>query len=344
MKTSIKILIISLVLFACNEKKYTITTKINRDGSCERTMVMTGDSSSYEDEIFKIKIDTSWEQHISWELDTVDNEYKCTVEATKKYESVDQMSQEFAVSCDTIKGRKATHITFHKKFRWFYTYFNYKEIYPKTFKSDYYPITNYLTDEEIRAYLWKETDSLYFEGMDTIQVKLEEERLDSLVGEFYTDNIFESTKRALLQILESDYALKLQNDSVSYFLKRTYFEDLFADSSESFDRVFDSIFHPLSIEELHDSNEELFAEVDLMDDTGNGGKYSNRLILPGKLINTNANEVDSVMVSWLVGDKNDYIDYPMWAKSRVVNYWAWIVSGGVLLLAFILLLIPSRKR
>jgi hypothetical protein len=63
--------------------------------------------------------------------------------------------------------------------------------------------------------------------------------------------------------------------------------------------------------------------------------YSVRVVMPGKLIGTNGFIDSSKTLLWPV--KSDYFlteTYEMWAESKTINLWAWIVSG--LFLAFVL--------
>ena len=76
-----------------------------------------------------------------------------------------------------------------------------------------------------------------------------------------------------------------------------------------------------------------------------GEEYSNYLILPGKLIDTNAEEIHGDTIKW----QFDFVkcidsDYTMYAESRTTNNWAYLVSGFILAVAFIIPFLKSRKQ
>jgi hypothetical protein len=73
--------------------------------------------------------------------------------------------------------------------------------------------------------------------------------------------------------------------------------------------------------------------------------YSVRNIMPGKLLGTNGYIDSNQVVLWPV--KLDFFltePYRMWAESKTVNLWAWIVTGLFLLFVATGLLIKLTRR
>ena len=56
--------------------------------------------------------------------------------------------------------------------------------------------------------------------------------------------------------------------------------------------------------------------------------YTNEVIMPGLILDTNAKDVEGNSVQWKF-DYNRFLweDYTMWVESRVVNRWAMILTG-----------------
>ena len=73
-------------------------------------------------------------------------------------------------------------------------------------------------------------------------------------------------------------------------------------------------------------------------------EYSQTVEMPGLITETNSISVTGNKVSWKVnGDKFIFKDYEMRVESRVVNKWAFVVSGLLLLLVLILFIVKVRK-
>jgi hypothetical protein len=67
--------------------------------------------------------------------------------------------------------------------------------------------------------------------------------------------------------------------------------------------------------------------------------------MPGLITGTNSSVLSGNRVSWDVFPMAFLLeDYTMVAESRVINVWAFIVSGMVLLGLISLLVVKSRKR
>jgi hypothetical protein len=74
-------------------------------------------------------------------------------------------------------------------------------------------------------------------------------------------------------------------------------------------------------------------------------EYSVRMVMPGKVTGTNGFIDSSKILLWPV--KSDYFltqPYEMWAESKVVNLWAWIVTGAFILFVGTGLVIKSKRK
>ena len=66
--------------------------------------------------------------------------------------------------------------------------------------------------------------------------------------------------------------------------------------------------------------------------------------MPGLITETNSYQLVGNQVKWRIKDHTIFFeDYEMYVESRVVNYWAFVVSGIVVLLLLISLIIKLFK-
>ena len=66
--------------------------------------------------------------------------------------------------------------------------------------------------------------------------------------------------------------------------------------------------------------------------------------MPGLITATNSSMLNGNEVRWdFTGNSVMLTDYKIFVESRVVNYWAFVVSGVVLLLLVILLIIKAFR-
>ena len=75
-----------------------------------------------------------------------------------------------------------------------------------------------------------------------------------------------------------------------------------------------------------------------------GNEHFNQLIMPGQLIDTNAELIEGDTMIWQMSSiKFIDSDFTMFAESRLTNWWAYIVSGFILLIALIIPFVANKK-
>jgi hypothetical protein len=76
------------------------------------------------------------------------------------------------------------------------------------------------------------------------------------------------------------------------------------------------------------------------------GDYTNTVVMPGIVLDTNADEVKGTTVSWRFSANQFMLgDYTMWVESRVMNTWAVILTGITALgLTGVLVALRLRSR
>lgn len=72
--------------------------------------------------------------------------------------------------------------------------------------------------------------------------------------------------------------------------------------------------------------------------------YSVRIVMPGKLIQTNGYIDSTQSLFWQVNPDFFFCDnYEMWAESKTPNIWAWIISGAFLVFVSAGILIKRKN-
>jgi hypothetical protein len=74
-------------------------------------------------------------------------------------------------------------------------------------------------------------------------------------------------------------------------------------------------------------------------------KFTNEIIMPGIILNTNAVILEGNKVTWNIpSERFQYADFIMTVESRSTNVWAIILTAGLCLAIVILLLLPRLKK
>lgn len=360
MKTLLNLFLgIALLFTACSEKRSDIVvTKIFADGSCYREFSGTADSSfmvgiTEKNNPFPVILDSTWRILWSYERPSVNRTYSnkwplkqwvwekdtskhltLNVIARKVYPSVDSMSKSFRYS--TTWDSIIPKASLEKHFRWFFTFYKFQEIYPKYDKLKAFPIDSFLKKDEVLLYT---SDAPKFspemngkeirELLDDIEQRKELWLNFNYFGEYYRilQHDFPFTRSvSVYKVLETLKDSLLKDDAKHeprYFLQcmSNYFKGynfLATDSS--------TLVHMLLFKE---NFEKPFSK----------SQYYN-LIMPGKVIETNARLIHGDTLRWKVDAYRFYFnDYEIKAESRITNIWAFVVSvifvAGVILSFFI---------
>jgi len=137
---------ISLILcfFTNSCLEYQFTTRIFPDGSCERIMSIRGDSADLMHGVIHVPNDSSWKINIS---QVPGDQKKFELTATAHFPNVEALNKYFYQSIDSMPAVSIkSELT--KKFRWFYTYLDYKETYKAFTPYRKVPISKFLKEEE----------------------------------------------------------------------------------------------------------------------------------------------------------------------------------------------------
>jgi hypothetical protein len=327
MKTSLRrlfilFLISGIVMPGC-KKDLKTTTKIKSDGSCERIVVVkeVKNLSDLPKIAFPLPADTSW----NIRFEKLDKDTQCSYVARKTFNDVNQLNNEYKE-----QGKIRLEITFEKKFRWFFTYFNYRETYKWFFPFKRIPLASFLTKEEYANNKNGDTST-------ALRKRLEEFKDENYYEEFYSRlidsvqnlhdpslpvSIFMQKKQALRKILDSP------SDKVITKSLETILE---IKASNALKRC------------LHVIQKSLF---DTMMNDDAAGNYTNEVSMPGIILNTNARIVEGNTVTWKFDEDKTFTleDYTMVVESRIANTWATYATGGGVIIIIALLTLPRLRR
>lgn len=315
-----------LTMLGC-KKEYKTITKINSDGSCERTFIITTGSQNTDYSVLPLPYDTTWQP--KWVKDTTsDGDYMLT--AKKYFKNYDDLSGLYEKINNP--NMMKVNLKIEKRFRWFYTYYNYDEKYNVFNLFNKVPISKYLTQKELENYIsGKKDDSV------AAKVKKWEERN-------YLEDFIDAYLKAAIKLNDPLLTEKIINDKKEELIKKLSGSK---GDTDSLVTELNSFYKTKSFFKLRDVIDREIKSITKraarMGDAD--GTYLNSVSMPGLIISTNADKVEGNKVSWEFESKRFTIkDFEMKAESRVMNVWAVSLSAIIVILILTALLIPAFKK
>jgi hypothetical protein len=329
MKTTVKVaLSVILILTSCDEPKTVVTNYVHPDGSVTRKIEMRSTKNKFEKSYLQVPFDGTWTIKDSIAIG-VRNDTTWIKTAVKTFRNTDEIN--LAYKNDSGPNRLfAKRADFSKSFKWFHTEYRFSETFDKIVPYGY-PVKDFLNSEELE----------YFYFPDELK-QGKENGPDSLKYKIIADSINKKTDRWVVKCLLAGWIEEFsaltsdKGDSSiskkSLKLRENEFAGILTQNEEKFDSLWKN--GVLLKEAIGENNAAKYnAEADtamehvvkqvLVDFK----EYSERIVMPGKLIGTNGFIDSSKVLLWPV--KNDYFltqEYQIWAESKVPNAWAWIVS------------------
>jgi len=326
------IIILMLAILSGCKKEYNTKTVINKDGSCERTVKLISDNKDINFKYIKFPVPSKEKKGwtITFEKDTKDST-KYIYTAYKKFAQVSDLNNEFS-----DKDKFGVEVNFNKKFRWFYTYLEYKETYKKYFPFNNITLNEYLSADEYKKY----------KNGDTTKA------MKNKIDEFMGKNLFAE----FWKILKDSMMVK-SFDNINYefvFSKKEEIEKFLKidmDKAKDNEMNISGLGKILQIEKVKplymlissiaESLKQKFVDAVFTD----YADYSNKVMMPGIIISTNATSVKGNEAEWNLNQERFCFDnFVMTVESRVTNVWAFIVTAVVVLILLILLIIPRFNK
>lgn len=316
--------IAALLLMSAGCREYTTKTKINADGSCTRVVTVEGDTSKLTSLPFPIPADKSWKiEKRKSEKDST----KIIYSAEKTFNDVNDVNTEYR-----NKSKIGIEVKFEKKFRWFYTYYEYEEIYNKYFPIKSVPLKEYLNKEDYQKFLDGDTTKAFKDKLGKYA--------DKNYKEYFLAEFLKTCKRHNIN--------NISQESVD--ANKEKIVEMLESKKGDLDGVLKSLELILRSKSLMliKSDIELIVEdiAKKIEWTGFAdGTYSNQISMPGVILSTNSKSVKGNTVEWNVdADRFLYDDLVMKVESRTANVAVFVITGIVIVLAIILLLLPKFRK
>jgi hypothetical protein len=335
-KLFIALTILLLVFTACRE--ITVTTKVNDDGSFTRIITVSGDSSDVYKKDLPYPIDASWK--MTSKKDT-SGKGKFIVTYTKLFKEVEELQEE--MKSDTSWFRQLPrHIDIGKRFGFFFSYIEYKEVYSKANPFTALPYKKYLTSEDI---LWLTGNHAIKSPSDSVKMKEVEDKAMTY--------LFESATAEAEKILVD--GIRQLNDPRLDPNKVIVFHDSIVNAIAHFNNTDELIddYQKWSgdtiASRLKEVQPPLFQEferkAEFLENLLSMQNFRVEAEMPGLITATNSTVINGNRVAWDVYPMAFLLeDYSMTVESRVINVWAFFVAGFVFVFLISLLVVKSLKK
>ncbi len=368
-KIIIELLVFTVIasFYGCNNANHQMYTRINPDGSCYRefrgsadSALVAGDTSKNR---FPVKLDSTWKMSIygrhandsmPGKIDKQDyfrhihdSTFQSYVTVKKEFPTVQNMAETFRYN-NSDWDSVTPVLSWKKKFRWFYTYYEFSETYPLQNPFSRVPVENYLSPDEIET-LYGQNSELFM-GKIGIEIRDMLNDMEGRSNAWLNRSIYEETYSFLMRnfrflnnIPVDSTALAQAKDSV---YQRFGKDTLSLDAALEFDTVLNAHFNTRFFTDNDPMTEDLAKkfEEEFPDYTkGFGMELSYQLTMPGKVLETDASFFNGDTLKWKL-DQNRFFftDYTLHAASRKPNYWAFAVTA-ILVIFSVLTLLVKRK-
>jgi hypothetical protein len=362
--------ILIILFFSGSCLDYTVTTTVNRDGSIFRQYLVRGDSTEIFHGSLMVPAGSEWKiSHIyvpKEKEDTLSEKTQYAYQASRTFSGIQELNAWLATDTSSLTFKPIVRL--QKHFRWFYTYFDYSELYPMEFPFKKVPVDSFLTaieqsvviDDKKVAYsarekklVWREDSVQYaYSAADSLEMN----KLNDQCQEKFTQWMIASVVKEYLDLLGEHFrdkqavqAISKRQDDLRNVIYRK-FKILEKDSLSALTiaLVGDSLVHSDELETVCVKNPALFNAFDLKFKVLNDKKfedhYTQNLRLPGKLFSTNSVKINQSELSWDIEPMFFFMkDYEMKATSRVSNPWI-MAFTGLLALALVYILVTRRKK
>jgi len=332
-------LIILITCFsACRE--ITVRTTVNSDGSFTRIIIVSGDSADAFKKELPYPVDASWA--MTSKKDTA-GKGKFIVTYTKNFNDCEKLKTEIGRDTSWLRQLKRS-IDIRKRFGFFYSYIEYKEIYSAANPFTAIPYKAYVTPEDM---LWLTRKHSIQSPSDSIRRKDAEDKVMNYLVESATAEVEKILTGGIRKLNDPNLgANRVEDfhDRIKSALSKWNFKDagVFIDSLRMWS-------DNGTADRLKEIQPPLFQEFNrktkLLENLLTMEDFHVETELPGLITATNSSVLSGNRVSWEVFPMAFLLeDYPMMVESRVLNVWAFILSGMILLGLVSLLMVKSLKR
>ena len=342
----ISILVVLLVFSGCRE--ITVTTQVHKDGTFTRTILITGDSSSVFRGDLPYPVDSTWQRVATKDTtknDDKDDDDDYILTYKKTYRNSDELNAE--IHSDTSWRRLLQRkITISDGFGFFYSYPRFKEVFQPLNPFTYLNYQDYISEDDL---LWLTGKKDVISHADTARLEQAEESAEDYLAASITAEVSHILVKGLATIESSEKAsqdVSRYYDSIYQTFHRGFsngelsknFINLFAEWSENDSVLALNALDPPLFEEFN-------KKMSFFDNLINMESYPEKVEMPGVITETNSVMLKGNQVSWEVQPSSIlFEEYELSVESRVVNNWAFIVTGIILLLLIIVMIVKAFKK
>jgi hypothetical protein len=329
------LLMVLLLAFSCDEPETTVINIVHPDGSVTRRIEMQNKKNNFKVGSVQVPYDSTWAIRDSISIgEKRDTTWFRTAEKT--YKNIEELN--FAYSNDKGINRKAVRKSaFNSQFKWFFTTYKFSERFEPILKYGY-PRDKFFTKEENDfCMLPASLAHVRLEGPDSAKYRIIRDSIDK-----------RSEKWAVSSLISDwieEFGLLVKDEGlIKNYLRRNepFFPEFVFSNSES--DMMGSLLGKEMYEKYKTEADTALAVVNRRFDIS-FKEYSEKFIMPGKVIGTNGFIDAAGVVLWPV--KDDLFlttPYEIWAESKVTNIWAWAVTAVFLVFVATGLLLRLRKK
>jgi hypothetical protein len=330
------LLLALMAVVSCDEPDTVVTNIVHTDGSVTRKIVIRYSNKGLKKSDIQVPFDNTWTVTDSLEVG-VKGDSTWIRRAEKLFKNDNEINSGYKNDSST-NGKIPREAHFSKRFKWFNTEYRFSEIIGKQIVNGY-SVTDFLNEEELK-YFYSPDYIIYNmeNGADSLKYKVLSDSLNKKTDHWAIKNIaslwIKEFSRLTAGKSEPGLSVMSLNANLDHMVKII----------EKTDMKFDSLWEKgvllkefigekdaVKFKTEGDSALDLAFKRYLFDFIS----YSERIVMPGKLMGTNGYIDSTRNLLWPV--KSDFFvtdNYEMWAESKTPNIWAWVVSGFFLVFVF----------
>ncbi len=333
-----------LIVTACGDIEVRYFTKINLDGTIFKRVTAVGDSSAIYNKPFSFDTSLGWDITYKKEItkSVEDTLYYAIAEQT--FESIDALNRVMHSNKDTALTENV-HVNLNSKFRWFFTFHEYEEIFIQRFPYKHLKVEDFLSAEE-QAYFFND-DTTVIIGMSENEV----EEFDKQGETKWVDFLMSSINIEYIRLVEQYASSHNYDIPDEHFSKKMaeVFQVAIEDGPElpMICQISDSLLSSSWISKAYEEGYFENFERQLNDEIViiSGRKYVVEVDVPGLIYYSNADFIDEGVVKWqFKAGSFSYKDFTAEVSYRTTNWWAIIITLLIITSSIIYTLYFSRKK
>jgi hypothetical protein len=330
-----------LLVFMSGCLEIETTSTVNTDGSIQRVVQLNGDSTEVLKPQEMFPTDSTWtfaRRHIK------DSSWTST--ASKVF--TDGAALEKALNADK---QLSLHVRIQstKRFLWFTTEYTYRETILSFNQFHAVPLEKYISPSELEGWLHYEIEKAPYPSVeDSLRLKKSSQRAE----EWDSRNKFESYYGILEEgasKLTDSGALRQRLSMAKETLYTRCAKPINDSRLDTLPLIFQNTLKDPRVSGLFiaqsDSLREFEARLVFQQNMLATPYKSANVVMPGLIVETNAPSIEGNKLTWKEFLGACYaVDYPMWARSRVINWWAVVLTGAVIVVLAGLLIVGTVRR